>query len=239
MPNLVGQDPKYLAAATAAYQNGRRKHEMMKALVATLSQADVGSIAQFYASQEPGRAQTPAAGNRTAGKAASAACVPCHGAAGVSTGQTPSLAGQDAQYFVAAMRAYKDGSREDPVMKGPATATGDSALGDLAAYYASLQPQAPRLDRPLSTADWAERCDRCHGVNGNSTDPRVPALAAQRADYLERTLNAYRTGERKSPAMSAMSKVLTEADIGMLASHYSRQKARAVVYVLLPEKGKR
>ena len=67
----------------------------------------------------------------------------------------------------------------------------------------------------------------------------MPALAAQRAEYLERMLNAYRTGERKSPAMSAMSKVLTEADVGKIASHYSRQKARAVVYVQLPEKGKR
>ena len=81
-----------------------------------------------------------------------------------------------------------------------------------------------------------ERCDRCHGVNGNSTDPRVPALAAQRADYLERILNAYRTGARKSTAMSAMSKVLTEADVGMLAAYYSQQKARAVVYVQLPAK---
>jgi cytochrome c553 len=159
--------------------------------------------------------------------------------AGASSDLTPSLAGQDAQYFVAAMRAYKDGSRADPVMKGPASAVGDKVLADLAAYYASLAPQPPKSSKAPSTAEWAQRCDRCHGVNGNSTDPRVPALAAQRADYLERALNAYRTGDRKSPAMSAMSMVLTDADVGTLASHYARQKARAVVYVQLPEKAKR
>jgi len=239
MPNLVGLDPKYLVAATVAYQSGRRKHDLMKALVAPLDEADVDAIAQFYATQKAGKAETPATGNRAAGKAAAAACVPCHGDAGVSTGLTPSLAGQDAQYFIAAMRAYKDGAREDPMMKGPATATGEPALRDIAAYYASLPPQSPRVNRPLNTAGWAERCDRCHGVNGNSTDPRVPALAAQRADYLAKTLNAYRTGARTSAAMSAMSKAVTESDVGLLAQHYSRQKARAVVYVQLPEKGNR
>jgi cytochrome c553 len=236
MPNLVGFDPKYLVAATNAYKGGQRKHDLMKALVSGLGEADINNIALFYAAQKPGKAQTPAPGNAAAGKAAAAGCVGCHGEAGVSAGATPSLAGQDAQYFVAAMRAYQDGSRADPLMKGPASAIGDPALADIAAYYASLAPQAPKVVKTLEIGDWAQRCDRCHGVNGNSTDPRVPAIAAQRVDYLERILNAYRTGVRKSTAMSAMSKVLTEAEVGMLAAYYSQQKARAVVYVQLPAK---
>lgn len=234
MPNLVGLDSKYLVAATKAYKGGQRKHDMMKSLVAGLGDADINNIALFYAAQKPGRAQTPAPGNVSAGKAAAAACVGCHGAAGASAGTTPSLAGQDAAYFVTAMRAYKDGSRADPMMKGPAAAVGDAAMTDIAAYYASLQPQQPKASQALATSDWAGRCDRCHGVNGNSTDPRVPALAAQRADYLDGVLNSYRTGERASQAMSAMSKVLTQAEVKMLADHYAQQKARPVVYVRLP-----
>jgi cytochrome c553 len=234
MPSLVGLDPKYLVTATLAYRNGQRRHDLMKALVSGLSEADIENIALFYASQKPARAATPADGDRRAGKAAAAACAACHGEAGVSAGATPSLAGQDAQYFVTAMRAYRDGLRSDPLMKRPAAAVPDGALPDLAAWYASLAPQAPRFARPLSISDWVERCDRCHGVNGNSTDPRMPALAAQRADYLELVLNAYRTGARSSPAMAAMSKVLTEADIRELSEYYSRQRARPVVYVQLP-----
>jgi len=137
---------------------------------------------------------------------------------------------------VAAMRAYKDGSRADPMMKGPAISTSAAAAADLAAYYASLQPQPPKVNKTLGTADWVQRCDRCHGINGNSTDPRLPALAAQRQDYLEVVLDAYRTGARKSEAMAAMSNMLTAADVRGLAAHYSRQKARAVVYVVLPAK---
>jgi cytochrome c553 len=239
MPSLVGLDPKYLVAAINAYKVGQRKHDLMKALVAGLGGADINNIAIFYATQKPGKAQTPAPGNQVAGKVAAAACVACHGEAGGGTGTAPGLAGQDAQYFVAAMRAYKDGSRADPMMKGPAASTGDAVWTDLAAWYAGLQPQPPKLTKTLSTDDWTQRCDRCHGVNGNSTDPRLPALAAQRADYLEGILNAFRSGTRKSPAMTAMSKVLTEADVGMLAAHYAHQKARAVVYVQLPARKRR
>jgi cytochrome c553 len=88
--------------------------------------------------------------------------------------------------------------------------------------------------KPLTVAQWVERCDRCHGVNGNSTDPRSPALAAQRIDYHERVLRAYQKGERKSAEMAAMSPLLTDADIEGLAAYYARQRARSVVYVILP-----
>ena len=77
-------------------------------------------------------------------------------------------------------------------------------------------------------------CDRCHGVNGNSTDPRLPALAAQRVDSLEKVLHAYREGVRKSPQMAAMSSALTEQDVENLAAYYASQKARAVIFLELP-----
>jgi cytochrome c553 len=209
---------------------------MMKAMVGGLSDADTNNIALFYAAQKPARAQTPAPGNQAAGKAAAAACAACHGEAAAGTDAAPGLAGQDAQYFVAAMAAYKNGSRADPMMKGPAASTSDAAVKDLSAYYASLQPQTPAVSKVLSSADWLQRCDRCHGINGNSTDPRMPALAAQRVEYLETVLDAYRTGARKSQAMAAMSTALSAADVKDVAAYYSRQKARAVVYVVLPAK---
>ena len=82
----------------------------------------------------------------------------------------------------------------------------------------------------------ADRCNRCHGVDGNSTDPRTPAIAAQRTDYLEPVMRAYRKGERKSTAMNAMLDGMSDDEIADLAAHYSRQKARSVVYVPVPAK---
>jgi cytochrome c553 len=234
-PSLVGLDPKYLVVATTAYKTGQRKDETMKGMVAGLSDADVANISLYYALQKPAKAGTPAAGDAAAGKAAAGACAGCHGEAGVASDPAnPSLAGQDAQYLASALLAYKDGSRKDETMKGLAAGLDDKAMKNLAAFYASQQPQAPKVRKPLSLAELTERCDRCHGVNGNSIDPLVPAIAAQRADWLEPVLNAYRTGARKSAAMAAMSSVLSEAEVKELAAHYSRQSARAVTFIPLP-----
>ncbi len=235
MPSLVGLDPKYLLAAMGAYKSGERKHDMMKALVSDLSEAEINSIALFYALQTPARAKTPAAGNAAAGKTAAASCTGCHGEGGVSGNPVnPSLAGQDAQFFGAAMRAYKDGTRKNATMKGPATAVDDATVKNLAAYFASLTPKAPKVSKPMSVEEWADRCDRCHGVNGNSTDPRAPSLAAQRVDYLERVMLAYKKGERKSKEMAVMSESLDDELITGLAAHYSQKKARGLAYMILP-----
>jgi cytochrome c553 len=236
MPNLVGLDPKFIVASVKAYKSGQRKHDMMKTLVSAISDAEIEDIALFFALQKPGKAQTPSPGNQSAGKSAAAACAGCHGEGGVSTGTAPSLAGQDAQYFAAAMKSYRAGSRNEPAMKAPAASVDEGAIKDLAAYYANQAPPQPKVRKPMTTAEMAQRCDRCHGVDGNSTDPRLPALAAQRPEYLERVLRAYQKGERKSKAMSAMLDGLSDADVEGLAAHYARQKARSVVYVPLPSK---
>ena len=236
-PSLVALDPKYLSAAMKAYTSGQRKNDTMKSMLAAESGADLSNIALYFALQKPARAQTPAPGNQAAGKTAAAACAQCHGDQGVSRDPTiPSLAGQDAQYLAATLREYKEGSRDDATMKVLVAPLDEAAIKNLSAFYANQQPQPANVRKPLTTAEWAQRCDRCHGVDGNSTDPRLPALAAQRADYLQKVLHAYRTGERKSPQMAAMSEALTEADVENLAAYYSHQKARSVVYIILPAK---
>lgn len=237
MPSLVGLDPKYFVTAMNAYRSGERKHDMMKNFAAPLAETALQNLALFYALQKPGRAQTPASGDAAAGKKTAAACGGCHGESGVSTiPGTPSLAGQDAQYLAEATLAYKTGARRDETMKAPAAALDERAVQDLAAFYAAQEPQAPDVRKPLSLAEWAQRCDRCHGPNGNSIEPLMPALAAQRADWLESVLDAYRKGARRSTAMSAMSASLSDADVKALAAHYSRQTPRPVVYVLVPGK---
>ena len=195
MPNLVGLDPKYVVAAVKAYKSGQRKNDMMKTLVSAVTDAELDDIALYFALQKPGKAKTPSAGNQAAGKSAAVACAGCHGEGGVSTGSAPSLAGQDAQYFIAALKSYKDGSRSESSMKAPAASVDEASMKNVAAYYANQVPQAPSVRKPLTTEEMAQRCDRCHGVGGNSTDPRVPALAAQRSDYLERVMHAYQKGD--------------------------------------------
>ncbi len=235
-PSLAGLDPKYFVAALAAYKSGERRNDMMKPIAAPLSEAEMGNLALYYGLQKPSRAQTPAPGDQAAGKAAASACSGCHGEGGVSGNpSTPSLAGQDAEYRAGATLEYKRGARKDETMKGVASDLAEASIKNLAAYFAAQTPRAPNVRKPLSVAEWVERCDRCHGANGNSIDPLIPMLASQRADWLETVLHAYRTGARKSSAMSAMSSSLSDADVKELAAHYARQAARPVVYVIVPE----
>jgi cytochrome c553 len=237
IPSLIGLDPKYLVDAMKAYKDGQRKNDTMKAMLASVNEAAMNNIAQFYALQKPARAKTPVAGDAVAGKADAASCGGCHGEDGVSgSPATPSLAGQDAQYLVAALLAYKNGSRANDTMKGLAASLDDSKMKNLATYFAAQEPKAPNVRKPLTTEEWTQRCDRCHGLNGNSTDPRLPMLASQRVDYLEKVLHDYKTGARKSPQMAPMAEALTDQDIEGLAAHYALQKARAVIFLPSPNK---
>jgi len=236
-PSLVALTPQYLTTAMKAYRSGQRQNDTMKSMLAAIGDADINHIALFYALQKPSRAQTPAPGDQQAGKASTVGCAGCHGDQGVSSNPaTPSLAGQDAEYLVAALRAYKNGARADETMKTLAGPLDDTTMKNIAAYYAGQEPQALNIRPPSTTQEWTQKCDRCHGLNGNSTDPRIPALAAQRVEYLQTALREFQTGARTSSEMHAMSDVLSEDDIKNLATYYAHQKARAVVFMPAPDK---
>ena len=237
IPNLIGEDPQYLVGAMKDYRSGKRKNDTMKAMVATLAEADMNHIALFYALQKPERAQTPAEGDAEAGKAAAVGCAGCHGDQGVSGNPaTPSLAGQDATYLAGALAGYKSGTRSNETMAGLAASLDEAAMKNVAAYYAALEPQRVNVSKPLSPDEWAQKCDRCHGPNGNSTQPNIPALAAQRMDYLEAVLHDYQTRARRNSEMAAMADVLSADDIKGMAAHYSHERERAVLFVTVPAK---
>ena len=243
VPSLVGQLPKYLVESMQSYLTDDRKldatAEEMKTALAKLSEADLNQVALYYATRTENLtpARTPIEGNPVVARDSVGRCIKCHGEDGVGTSPvSPSLAGQDWTYMVRSLHAYKDSSRDDDVMGPRAKKLEDADMISLAAYYARLQPRPTGLAKPLSPAQWADKCDRCHGLHGNSARPDVPALAAQKQDYLEAVLRAYKAGTRESPEMLAMSGVLSEDDIKALAAYYAYQKARTAVYVMVPSK---
>jgi cytochrome c553 len=85
-------------------------------------------------------AATPAlAADAEKGKARSAVCVACHGVEGISTNpQWPNLAGQKDQYLILALKAYRDGDRQNPIMSPLAQGLSDEDIENLAAYYSGL-----------------------------------------------------------------------------------------------------
>lgn len=85
-----------------------------------------------------------ATGNVQAGQQKAASCQSCHGASGkASVSLYPNLAGQNSDYLVHALQAYKKGDRSNgqaEVMKAFVAGLSDDDMADLAAYYASLKP---------------------------------------------------------------------------------------------------
>jgi cytochrome c553 len=235
MPNLTAQHPDYFVTSMNAYVEGDRNHRLMKRLVSNLDEQAIARMAVFYAVQPPARTGTTGDGDVEAGRAAAENCANCHGADGNASGaDMPTLAGQDARYFVKAMDAYRDGSRRHEKMFDAVSELDDQDIANLATFYASQEPVRRNVRTPLTTSQWIDRCERCHGIDGNSTDPRFPMLAGQDEAYLAAALKAYAGRTRNNRAMHAMSAPLSPSDIAAIARHYATQSPKSVVYMQLP-----
>ncbi|NGY04261.1 cytochrome c [Solimonas terrae] len=71
--------------------------------------------------------------------ARAAACGACHPRHGEMMAPLfPLLAGQNAPYLTAQLRAFRDGSRRNPVMNAMARNLDDDEIDALSRYYASL-----------------------------------------------------------------------------------------------------
>ncbi len=67
-------------------------------------------------------------------------CTACH-PPDVTDGVIPPLWLLPTDYFIDALRAYRSGERENPVMQAVARALGDEEIESLAAYFAYLREQ--------------------------------------------------------------------------------------------------
>lgn len=95
-----------------------------------------------------------AKGDIAAGKVKSVVCASCHGPTGISpTDAWPNLAGQGNSYIVKQLKAFRDGTRMDPVMATNAKPLSDQEIENLAAFFSSLpisQPPSSAGAPPLS-----------------------------------------------------------------------------------------
>ncbi|TCT03038.1 c-type cytochrome [Paralcaligenes ureilyticus] len=68
-------------------------------------------------------------------------CAACHGATGVSIAPIyPNLVDQKEQYLVQQLKAFRDGSRQNPIMQPMAKNLSDTDIANIAAYLSNLKP---------------------------------------------------------------------------------------------------
>ena len=101
----------------------------------------LGALGLLYFLSQPGLVQAEMKGDAAAGKTKAALCAACHGPAGVSVNPMwPSLAGQQLQYLVKQIKAFRDSERVEPTMQPFVQNMSDQDIADLAAYYTNLSP---------------------------------------------------------------------------------------------------
>ena len=176
-----------------------------------------------------------AAGDAAKGKASAASCAACHGADGNSAAPTfPKLAGQNEEYIVDQLKAFKEGRRASSMMAPMALGLSDEDMANIGAFYASqavktgvtADDQAmlgKNVYRGGITLTKVPACIACHGASGNGNGPAgFPQLAGQHAAYTEAQLLAFKKGERTTDGNAIMRnavKLMTEKEIKAVAQY--------------------
>ena len=150
-------------------------------------------------------------------KLAVGVCGTCHGPQGVSqVPKYPRLAGQNATYLSAQLKAFRAQTRGDAdamgFMWGMAAGLDDATIDALAAYYSAQKPARGSGGDAAQVARGADifqkgvesagvpACSACHGPNGEGMG-EFPRLAGQHAQYLLKQLGAFQSNMRNVAVM--------------------------------------
>lgn len=132
-PNLAGQDFSYLEQAIKAYRT-TRKREKMRLYITGLSEKDIQNIAAYYAVQKAGATER----GETMVQDLVAKCDRCHAAPADNPAMAvPKIAGQDRDYLIMSIRAYRDERRTSSTMHVMSLPYGDTVIQSIASHYAS------------------------------------------------------------------------------------------------------
>ncbi len=148
-PKLAGQHPEYLVKQLREFKADKRVNAIMKGFASTLSDDDMKNIAYWVSAKtsKPGAAKDKdlvMLGERIyRGGIADRqipACAGCHSPNGAGiAAQYPRLSGQNAEYAVIQLTAFRDGVRNNSVqMNQVAAKLNDREIKAVADYIAGL-----------------------------------------------------------------------------------------------------
>jgi cytochrome c553 len=89
------------------------------------------------------------AGDVTAGASRARTCEACHGLDGLAKiVEAPNLAGQNEQYLVKQLLAFKAGERHNEMMSVVVPTLSDKDIDDVAAYYSAIEIHVGKIPGP-------------------------------------------------------------------------------------------
>ncbi|NOR42264.1 MAG: c-type cytochrome [Gammaproteobacteria bacterium] len=153
-PKLAGQNEAYITKQVKDFKaDSSRKNELMKGMVASLSDEDAADIGAYFQAQSISAAATFDESKIATGReiykggnmqAGIPACQACHGPKGSGTAGIgyPQLGGQYVDYTLAQLKAFKNGSRtndDKELMRSIVAKMSDEDMVAVANYIASLK----------------------------------------------------------------------------------------------------
>jgi cytochrome c553 len=183
-----------------------------------------------WAEEAKGPAKPDAAKGATTAGQVCAACHTSDGSRGLAT--NPILQGQHADYLVKQLTEFKEGHRDNAIMKPMASQLSADDMRNVAAFFESktAKPGAAKnkdtvaLGQKIWRAGIAEKnvpaCAGCHGPTGAGIPAQYPRLGGQHQEYVAAELQLFRSGKRaNSPQMQAIAARMSDAEIAAVADY--------------------
>lgn len=150
-------------------------------------------------------------------------CQSCHGETGIPIEPTiPIIAGQEFYYIYVQLKDYKAGRRANEVMSEIVADMTKKDMKALADHFSKKEwPRvASGADKAIAKSGEnglaAGQCSQCHSTY--TGDSRVPRLAGQHLEYLERTMAEFKNKVRlNSPAKGSLMNSFSDEDIAAMA----------------------
>ncbi len=167
-------------------------------------------------------------------------CGSCHGPTGVSEQpKYPRLAGQNANYLAAQLKAFRGQTRGDAdaigYMWGMAGTLEDDTIDALAQYYASQKAARGHAGDPALVARGREiyekgvesvgvpACAACHGPDAHGMGD-FPRLAGQHAQYVMKQLASFQSNMRNVAVMHGVAQGLKVEEMRAVAAYLEAQQ---------------
>ena len=155
-----------------------------------------------------------------------ALCTSCHGEDGRPIEpDIPIIWGQEYYYLYVQLKDYKSGLRANEIMSEIAAELSKDQMKAMAQHFSEkpwptigYRAEDGNIAAALGALT-AGQCTQCH-LGSYLGDSRVPRLAGQQPDYLERTMSEFKYDVRlNSPAKGSLLEAFEDSDIQAMAHH--------------------
>ncbi len=162
-------------------------------------------------------------------------CIACHGIDGNSPlPANPNLSGQHAGYITKQLMQFKNGERDNAVMKGMVANLTEQDMINLGSYFEQQKQNllfaksngenslGEKIYRAGVATKGLPACASCHGPAGHGIPDLYPRLNSQHAAYTISQLNAFRLETRMNDnalRMRTIAQKLTDKEMNAVADY--------------------